>query len=151
MRNNNTGGAYGYVVGPRMCENKKDGEWLLRPQYRTRVAILAVVCLPERGILYDRAWPVQQPAQDLLGTDRHRSRGPDTQRESPPAFACVIHALCPLLPTAVAFVPYEFVLVLLVVQVIPGSARSMAANPGRPRGALCEGGNPQQGWGIRLG
>ena len=71
---------------------------------------------------------VQHPAQDLSKTDKSIGRGPDTQRESPKVRGIAgqieqaergairkspqAHKhFCPLLPTAMFFVSYGFVLV----------------------------------------
>jgi len=94
-------------------------------------------------MLYDRAWYVQHPLQDLSKTDRSIGRGTDTQSESPKVRGIAGHieqaergairkfpqaqALYPLLPTAMVFVSYGFVLVQ--VQVLLAFRRAVAAGP----------------------
>jgi hypothetical protein len=75
--------------------------------------------------------PVQHPMEDMSKTDKSIGRGPDTQRKSKSEGHCIEQAergairkspqahmrFCPLLPTAMVFVSYGFVLVQVQVQV----------------------------------
>jgi hypothetical protein len=69
-----------------------------------------------RGLPKPSAQPMAViKGQDVSRTDRPIGCGPNTQRESPPAFTCEIQVFCPLLATAMAFMSCRFVFVQIQV------------------------------------